>query len=436
MEDVNLEVPLPDEFDGLDVAAVGGFPRDLYLGHERNDVDLVVTGVTPQEMRDRGFHHIMSSDDRKPVFMDSLNREVAIARTEKSTGEGHNDFEMDIVNPNLSHEDALRIDLERRDLTMNAIAVNLRDGTVYDPFGGREDMDNGIIRHVSEAFAEDPLRVIRVARYATRFGFEIAEETMQLMRETSDKISELTRGRLGTELVKAMRQSNSPRRFFDIIRESDALVDAYPEIAALDYVPAGPTEYHQEGSAYEHTMMVLEEMYDRVNNNVNALLAALGHDIGKPATSPEVLPHHYGHESTGRNVARDFREELQIEREMMGVMSTAASVHGNLGQLDQLNVTSLLDIAQEVRSSPLSPRTVGLLAESDAEGRIPSGDVNGSNVEQTLTTAIEVIEDVGGIEALESRGMSEDDIGTEIPGKRVGNLIRQDRAEELRSRLD
>lgn len=431
-----MEVPLPDEYDGIQVAAVGGFPRDIYLGRERNDVDLVVTGVTPQEMRERGFHHIMSSDDRKPVFMDSLNREVAIARTEESTGGGHNDFEMDIVNPELDHEEALRIDLERRDLTMNAIAVNLRDGSVFDPFDGREDMDNEIVRHVSDAFAEDPLRVIRAARYATRFGFEIADETMKIMRDTSDSISELTRGRLGQELIKAMSQANSPRRFFDIIKESDALVNSYPEIAALDYVPAGPEEYHAEGSAYEHTMMVLEEMYDSVGNDVDSLLSALAHDIGKPATSQEVLPHHYGHEEVGKDIARRFRQELQIDRDRVGVMSTAASVHGHLGQLDELNATSVLDIAQEIDNSPLDTRTVVLLGQSDSSGRVPQGDINAETTQEILDTAIDVINDIGGIEALESRGLSQDDIGSEIPGERVGNLIRQDRAEEFRERLN
>lgn len=432
-----LEVPLPEEYDGINVAAVGGFPRDLYMGVERNDVDLVVTGVTPDDMRLRGFQHIMSANEREPVFMDSLNREVAIARTETSTGDGHQDFDMDVVDPTVGHEEALRMDLERRDLTMNAIAVDLRDGTVFDPFNGREDINNGVIRHVSDAFADDPLRVVRAARYATRFEFEIADETLELMRETSDKISELSRGRLGNELVKAMSQASTPRRFFDILQEVDALVDSYPEIEALDYVPAGPEEYHQEGSAYEHTMMVLEEMHDRVGNDVNGLLAALAHDIGKPATSPDILPHHYGHESTGRDIARRFRAELQLERdEHLGVMSTAADVHGHLGQLDDVNTTTVLDIANKVKSSPLSAEVVTMLGESDAMGRRPKGDYEASRVRNYLVTAISVIEDIGGEEALNSRGLEQDDIGTEIPGERVGNLIRQDRAEELRSRLN
>lgn len=433
MFDVNVN--LPEQYEGINVAAVGGFPRDVYMGRERNDVDLVVTGVTPEDMRNRGFTHIMSADTRKPVFVDDLDREVAIARTEQSTGRGHDEFDMDIVDPSLSHEEALRRDLERRDLTMNAIAVDVRSGEVFDPFNGREDIDNGVIRHVSSAFTEDPLRVVRVARYAARFGFEIAEETQHLMDEISEDVSELTRGRLGGELVKAMKQAGNPRRFFDVLRETNSLRDAFPEIMALDDVPAGPEQYHGEGSAYEHTMRVLNAMFELRGNDVEALLGALAHDIGKSRTPEDVLPHHYGHEQRGREVATELRSELQISRDLDGVMSTSAEVHGNLSQLDEVNVTTVLDIAGRVRHSPLNPSQIADLAASDGMGREPQMDVERDEIEETLTEAISVIDEIGGSEALESRGMTTDDIGEEVEPEQVGNLIRQDRAEELRSRI-
>lgn len=433
MFDVNVE--LPDQYDDVNVAAVGGYPRDLYMGRDRNDVDLVVTGVTPEDMRQRGFTHIMSADDRKPVFVDDLDREVAIARTEQSTGKGHDDFDMDIVDPSLSHEDALRRDLERRDLTMNAIAVDARTGDVFDPFDGMADIDQGVIRHVSSAFTEDPLRVVRVARYSARFGFEIADETKQLMDEISEDVAELTRGRLGGELVKAMKQAQNPRRFFDVLKETNALRDSFPEIMALDDVPAGPEEYHGEGSAYEHTMRVLTAMFERRGNDVEGLLAALAHDIGKSETPEDVLPHHYGHEQRGRVIASRLRSELQIIRDLDGVMSTAAEVHGNLAQLDEVNVTTVLDMAERVRGSPLNPSQMADLAVSDGLGREPQMNVDGERIERTLSEAVAVIEEIGGSEALENRGMTPEDIGVDVEPEQVGNLVRQDRAEELRSRL-
>jgi tRNA nucleotidyltransferase (CCA-adding enzyme) len=441
---IEFEITLPEQYEGLDAAIVGGFPRDLYMGRKSNDKDIVVTGVTPEEMRSRGFKHIMSADERKPVFVDDMGREVAIARVEKSTGTGHNDFQMDIVDPEIDHKTALRKDLKRRDLTMNAIAVDIRTKEIFDPFNGRKDIDDGIIRHISSAFTEDPLRVVRVARYVARFGFDIAEETKDIMRRTAPQVAELTmktsngelaRGRLGEELVKTLKQSKSPREFFDVLKEFDALRYSYPEIEALDYVPAGPYEYHKEGSAYEHTMMVLEEMYKREGNDVASLLAALSHDIGKPATPSNVLPHHYGHEKRGKEIAIKFREELQISRDLCGVMSTSAEIHGNLGNLEELNVTTLLDIGEKIEQSPLSVEQFGYLAESDGQGRVPTIENNHQEISEILRKTVDVINNIGGTEALENRDLEEDDIGESIEPKEMQNLIRQDRSNKLRELL-
>lgn len=304
---MNVDISLGDEYDGLDVSIVGGFCRDVLQDQNPNDVDLVVTGVTSEDMNERGFEHIMSADDQQPVFIDSMNREVAIARKEESTGDSHRDFAMNIVDPQLSHQDALNIDLERRDLTINAIAINPDENSIYDPFDGRSDLEDGIIRHINEHFKDDPLRVLRAARYATRFSFDIADETVDIMQETAPKMDHLVGQRFGNELIKTLAQSESPRRYFDILQDVNALQVAYPRIHQLTEVPAGPHEHHKEGSAYEHTMMVLEEMHSRVGNDVNALLAALFHDVGKINTDAEVLPNHYGHEKEGAEMAEGIR---------------------------------------------------------------------------------------------------------------------------------
>ena len=426
---------LNEEYDGLDVSVVGGYVRDLLQGLNPNDVDLVVSGVTSEGMIEKGFRHIMSNDVRKPVFIDSKGREVAIARSEKSTGDGTNEFEMDIVSPEESHEIAMNLDLARRDLTINAIAVNVRTGKIYDPNNGQQDLELGLIRHVSDAFKEDPLRVIRAARYASRFNFEIVPETLSMMKETSDKVKTIPSSRFGLELIKVFKQADSPRRFFDILSEVGALSASYPEIAALQRVPAGPHEHHKEGDAYEHTMRVVESMYDQRGNDVNGLLAALFHDIGKPATSSDILPHHYGHANTGAEMADDINHRYEFVRNRRGVINSAARSHMQLGKLNSVNTTTVLKYAKIIKDSPLSIEQAVALGQADSDGREPQGNFNAEETRMYLQNAFSVIDDIGGSEVMESRGYTTDEIGDKIPGERIGNLITQDRAEEFRSRL-
>lgn len=428
-------ISLGKEYDNKDVSVVGGYVRDSYMNRESNDVDLVVTGVTSEKMLDDKFKHVMSNDTKKPVFMDSDNREVAIARSEKSTGDSPNDFEMDIISPDVPHEKAMALDLERRDLTMNAIAVNVRTGKVYDPFNGREDIDNGVIRHVSDAFQEDALRVVRAARYASRFGFKIPPETIEMMIKTTDKVSSIPTPRFGLELVKVFKKAESPRRFFDILSEVGALSSSYPEIAALKRVPAGPEEYHKEGTAYEHTMRVVESMFKQQGNDVDSLLAALFHDVGKVTTSPDIYPHHYGHDKRGAKMADDINKRYEFVRERRGVISTAARTHMQLGKLESLNATTVLKYAKMIQKSPLSVEQMSELGLADAQGREPQGDFDRDKSNTYLNTAISVMEDIGGREALNSRGYTVSDVNDSIPGQRIENLIRQDRAEEFRKRL-
>lgn len=446
---VNVDdITLGPEYDGLDVSVVGGYVRDTVLGMVRHDfvsnkpsdIDLVVTGVLPEELKERGFHHIMSNDKRKPVFKDSDGREVAIARSEKSTGDNHDDFKMDIISPDIPHNKALRKDLERRDLTINAMAVDVRvDGErvnkLYDPFNGRKDLEEGVIRHVSGAFKEDPLRIIRAARYASRYNFEIADETLEIMSNISSLVSSLPDDRLGLELTKMLSKTKSPRMFFDILLGVGALTKSYPEIAALNRVPAGPEKYHKEGSAYEHTMRVLTSMFVQRGNDVNGLLAALFHDVGKAATNPEKYPHHYKHSKLGEKMAPSIYNRYEFVREKRGIIRDSSRIHMQLNNFDDMNTTTVLKYAKLIHESNLSVEQMLALGLADSEGREPKGEFDKKLMRKYLETAISVIEDIGGSEALSSRDISPEQINKEIPGERVGNLIRQDRAEELRDRL-
>lgn len=426
-------IEIPSEFDGLNVAVVGGFVRDRLRGVETHDVDLMVTEVTPQEMRDRGFRAI--EGDSFPVFHDSLGREVALARTEESTGEGHTAFEAHAVPADVPHQEAIQRDLRRRDLTVNALAVDARTGELFDPHGGVDDLEAGVLRHVSPAFAEDPLRVVRAARFRARTRFEIADETLAMMERVAPDLATLPEDRFGAELVKALKQAVSPRLFVDVLADVDALEVAFPELAALADVPAGPAHAHQEGDALEHTLRVLEAMHDRRGNDVPALLAALGHDLGKAETPGETLPAHHGHADRGVPIAREMRSRLGLDRDLRGAMGSAASVHMRLGRVEEMNPGSLIDLAEEVNASPLSVDQVVDLGGADAAGREPAADFAEGVARRRLEEAIKAIEAVDGIDALARRGFEPEDVGDAIEGERVGTIVRADRAQALSDRL-
>lgn len=426
-------IELGPEFDGLNVVVVGGFVRDSLFGRDSDDVDLMVTEVEPEDLEQRGFRRVDATSF--PVFHDSHGREVALPRTEQSTGSGHNDFEMQVVSSDVPHEEAIERDLERRDLTINAIAASIDDGRIFDPFNGQEDLEAGIVRHVSEAFREDPLRVVRAARFAARFDFEIHEETRSLMNDVAPKMSELPDDRFGKELIKALKQAESPRKFFDILDDVGALEIAFPELAALKDLPAGPVEFHQEGDALEHTLRVIEAMHERRGNDVDALLAAMAHDLGKAETDDEILPAHHGHARAGVEIASDMRKRLGIERSRRGAMSVAARQHMNLGRLDEMRESSILDVADSILDSPLSVEQMADLRAADCLGRDPRGDFDVSFIEERLSLAQGVLDDVTGQTIIEARGIDSQAIGSEIDGEKFGNMLRQDRVEELRQRI-
>lgn len=329
-----LSFRVRDHFDSIEQDVpdssflVGGAVRDALLGLESNDLDFVVVGETAESMVDRGFEDIEASSF--PVFHDSDHQEWALARTEEKTGDGYRGFEVSTDSVSLSE------DLKRRDLRMNAMALFpftpnvLHDDdmiysdrlnpvwAVHDPHDGVEDLENGVLRHTSDAFAEDPLRALRCARYAARFavptdeavlsgsttwnhsthkfvfddgsrsGFRVADETMDMMRQVAPELNRMSRDRIGDEFKKAMEQSRRPSRFFEVLRDSGALAVLWPELDRGAVIKAGPERHHEEGSTLDHTLMCIDRM-DRLcrernidgRDRVRRLFAILGHDIGK-----------------------------------------------------------------------------------------------------------------------------------------------------------
>ena len=281
----------------MNIYLVGGAVRDQLLGLAVKDRDWLIVGATPEQLLAQGYQQVGNDF---PVFLHPKTKEeYALARTERKNGNGYNGFICDFT-----PEVTLEQDLIRRDLTINAIAQDL-DGNYHDFYGGIADLKHRLLRHVSPAFTEDPLRVLRVARFAARFhslGFRIAPETVKLMQEMTacGELAHLTAERVWLETQKAFA-TDTPHIYFQVLREVGALKVLFPEVEALFGVPQ-PEKHHPEIDSGVHTLMVLEQakkLADRANDPESVLFAALCHDLGKALTPKDILPHHYGHEQKG-----------------------------------------------------------------------------------------------------------------------------------------
>ncbi len=293
-----------DPTRGLKVYRVGGVVRDRLLGRVASDADHVVVGATPEGMRERGFRPVGRDF---PVFLHpDTNEEYALARTERKAGRGYHGFIFH-TGPEVTLED----DLERRDLTVNAMAEDA-EGRIVDPFGGRCDLERRMLRHVSPAFREDPVRILRLARFYARFPqFRVAEETFELCREmvVDGEVDHLVAERVWQELSSALMEAR-PSRCFELLHATGALGVILPELERLFGVEQ-VAEHHPEIDAGVHTLMVVDQAA-RLGGTLPARFAALVHDLGKGLTPPEELPRHVGHEKAGLAPIRDVCERLRV----------------------------------------------------------------------------------------------------------------------------
>lgn len=424
--DITAEsIELPDEFDGLPTFVVGGWVRDsLRDDAEPTDVDLMVAEVSPDEMRERGFREIDSpNNDTFAVFQDSLRREVAIAREEVSTGPGHTDFDVQPVDPSVPASEAVHRDLKRRDFTINAMALDVRWDVLHDPHGGLAALSEGTLRHVSEAFRDDPLRILRGARFAARLDFEIADETQVLMGELAPQLEDLPGERIRMEMEKAFRQAVEPRIFFESLRDVGALEHSFPELAALVDVPAGPPEFHEEGDAFEHTMLVLDEMHKLRPNHELALLMALSHDLGKAATSEEMLPSHFNHASEGIPIIENMSDRLAFSNEQESAAKEAAGLHMKLWQIDEMGDAAILRTWQEMNHF----HEMFDLMVADGRGREPEREWPRGEALRRFGLAKTACHEVAGADLI-----NEGHTPSEMGGEEFGNLLHQRRVEKMR----
>lgn len=350
----------------FEVFLVGGAVRDELLGRPVADRDWVVVGASPEELTQQGFQQIGSDF---PCFLHPQSKEeYALARTERKSGVGHTGFICDF-----SPQVTLEEDLSRRDLTINAIARSV-DGRYIDPYGGREDLKRGVLRHVSDAFVEDPLRVLRVARFAARYkelGFSVHAETMALMAQlaASGELSELTAERVWKELSRALTETR-PSEFFRVLRSCGALRIVFPELDCLFGVPQ-PSEHHPEVDTGEHVMMSIDIAKQRFDNAI-VTWAVLVHDLGKGLTPQALWPRHIGHESCGVPVVEAVAHRFKVSREYRELAKLVAEHHLRCHKLLEMRpgkIISLLESLDAFRR----PQRLELFVqacEADARGRL------------------------------------------------------------------
>ncbi|MCL2589282.1 MAG: multifunctional CCA addition/repair protein [Betaproteobacteria bacterium] len=323
---------------------VGGAVRDALLGLPVKDRDWVVVGETVETMLERGFRPVGRDF---PVFLHpETHEEYALARTERKSGHGYTGFVCHAA-PDVTLEE----DLSRRDLTINAIAREA-GGALVDPYGGVGDLEARILRHVGPAFSEDPLRVLRVARFAARLPeFSIAPETLALMRSICEggELAHLTPERVWKELSRGLMEA-CPSRMFRVLRECGALACILPEVDRLFGVPQ-PPEYHPEIDCGEHTMLVVDHAA-QAGYGLEIRWACLLHDLGKGETPADILPHHYEHEARGAPLAGQISERLRVPASCRDFAVLFAREHGNLrliGEMRPNTITSLLERCDCVR---------------------------------------------------------------------------------------
>ena len=352
----------------MQIYMVGGAVRDKLLGRPVNDRDWVVVGATPEQMLELGYLPVGRDF---PVFLHPETREeYALARTERKSGRGYRGFVVK-SSPNVTLEE----DLSRRDLTINAIATNAYGtsaGGIFDPYSGARDIEARVLRHVTDAFREDPVRILRVARFAARFtDFTVAPETMQLMREmvAHGEADHLVAERVWQELARGLMEER-PSRMFDVLRECGALKVVLPEVDRLWGVPQRP-EYHPEVDTGVHLMMVLD-MAARLATTLTVRFACLVHDLGKGTTPADMLPRHIGHEQRSAKLLKGLCERLRVPTECRETADVVAREHGNIHRSGELGAAALVRLIERCDGirKPARFDEILLACECDARGRL------------------------------------------------------------------
>lgn len=399
----------------MQVYLVGGAVRDSLLGHPYQEKDYVVVGATPEHMLAQGFQPVGKDF---PVFLHpETKEEYALARTERKSGKGYHGFQF-FTDTTVSLEE----DLIRRDLTINAIAMD-QDGKLYDPYGGQTDLENKTLRHVSEAFAEDPLRVLRVARFAARYsayGFHIAPETLQLMQTMAEsgELDALTPERVWKETSRALLEDHADI-YFQTLRDCGALKHLFPEIDALFGVPQRP-EYHPEVDCGIHTLMSLQQAC-KSNYSLDVRFAVLVHDLGKALTPVNELPRHIMHEERGVKPVTELCERLKVPTQTRQLALSVCKEHLKCHQIMSLKPGTVWRLLQrlDVLRRPERVEAFVQACECDARGRLGLEDRPYPQA-QYILDAMQVV-----------RSIKVQDLPDNIKGAEIGEMLIQYRIDAL-----
>ncbi|MDI3453432.1 multifunctional CCA addition/repair protein [Acinetobacter sp. V89_4] len=399
----------------MQVYLVGGAVRDSLLGHPYQEKDYVVVGATPEHMLAQGFQPVGKDF---PVFLHpETKEEYALARTERKSGKGYHGFQF-FTDTTVSLEE----DLIRRDLTINAIAMD-QDGKLYDPYGGQTDLENKTLRHVSDAFAEDPLRVLRVARFAARYsayGFHIAPETLQLMQTMAEsgELDALTPERVWKETSRALLEDHADI-YFQTLRDCGALKHLFPEIDALFGVPQRP-EYHPEVDCGIHTLMSLQQAC-KSNYSLDVRFAVLVHDLGKALTPVNELPRHIMHEERGVKPVTELCERLKVPTQTRQLALSVCKEHLKCHQIMSLKPGTVWRLLQrlDVLRRPERVEAFVQACECDARGRLGLEDRPYPQA-QYMLDAMQVV-----------RSIKVQDLPENIKGAEIGEMLIQYRIDAL-----
>ena len=399
----------------MQVYLVGGAVRDHLLGHPYHEKDYVVVGATPEQLLVQGFQPVGKDF---PVFLHPETKdEYALARTERKSGHGYHGFEFH-TDPSVTLEQ----DLIRRDLTINAMAMD-NDGNVYDPYGGQQDLCNKVLRHVSNAFVEDPLRVLRIARFAARYhalGFMIAPETLLLMQELAEsgELDALTPERVWKETSRALMEAHADV-YFETLRTCGALKVLFPELDALFGIPQRP-EYHPEIDCGVHTMMSLQQAC-RANYSLDVRFAVLLHDLGKALTPADELPRHIMHEERGIRPVTEVCDRLRVPNTIKQLALAVCKEHLKCHQALSLKPGTLWRLLQrlDVLRRPERVEAFVQACECDAKGRLGLEDRPYPQA-QYILDAMQIV-----------RNIRAQDLPEHITGPEIGEMLIQYRIEAL-----
>ncbi|MFM0001014.1 multifunctional CCA addition/repair protein [Paraburkholderia dipogonis] len=354
----------------MNIYAVGGAIRDELLGVPVQDRDYVVVGATPEQMVAQGYRPVGKDF---PVFLHpQTHEEYALARTERKTAAGYHGFQF-FYAPDVTLEE----DLARRDLTINAMAREVRPdgeltGPVIDPFNGQGDLQARLFRHVSDAFLEDPVRILRIARFAARFvDFTVAPETLTLMRKmvADGEVDALVAERVWQEVSRGLMEKK-PSRMFEVLRDCGALARILPEIDALFGVPQR-ADYHPEVNTGVHVMMVVDHAAQQ-GYALPVRFAALAHDLGKATTPEDVLPRHIGHEGRSVDLLKPLCERLRVPNDCRDLAVLVAREHGNIHRVMEMGAAALVRLLERSDAIRKPARFAEALqaCEADARGRL------------------------------------------------------------------